>query len=75
MRVVSFKGFAHVDTNTAWAAPIKRFADQLRESAGSRPVARRCRGQWMNCDSARPVKRNSRRHHSLIHLTPIWSDG
>jgi hypothetical protein len=32
MRVVSFKGFAQVDTNTAWAAPIKRFADQLREA-------------------------------------------
>ena len=38
MRVVSFKGFAHVDTNTAWAAPIKRFADQLREARAADPL-------------------------------------
>ena len=38
MRVVSFKGFAQVDTNTAWAAPIKRFADQLREARAADPL-------------------------------------
>ena len=39
MRVVSFKGFAQVDTNTAWAAPIKRFADQLREARTTNPTS------------------------------------
>jgi hypothetical protein len=38
MRVVSLKGFAQVDTNTAWAAPIKRFADQLREARAADPL-------------------------------------
>ena len=32
MRIAGFKSFPQVDTNTAWAAPIKRFADQLREA-------------------------------------------
>ena len=27
-----------VDTNTAWAAPIKRFADQLREARAADPL-------------------------------------
>ena len=38
MRVVSFKGFAQIDTNTAWAAPMKQFADQLREARASVPL-------------------------------------
>ena len=28
-----------VDTNTAWAAPIKRFADQLREARTANPTS------------------------------------
>ena len=38
MRVVSFKGFAQVDTNTATAVAVKRFADQLREARASAPL-------------------------------------
>jgi hypothetical protein len=38
MRIAGFKGFAQVDTNTAWAVPMKRFADQLREARAADPL-------------------------------------
>lgn len=38
MRVVSFKGFAQVDTNPAWTSPMKRFSEQLREARASVPL-------------------------------------
>lgn len=38
MRIVGFKDFAQVDTHSAWAAPIKRFADQLREARAAGPL-------------------------------------
>jgi hypothetical protein len=39
MRIVGFKGLAQVvDNNTAWAAPIKRFENQLREARVADPL-------------------------------------
>jgi len=38
MRIVSFKRLAQVDTNSATAVAVKRFADQLREARASNPL-------------------------------------
>jgi hypothetical protein len=38
MRIVSFKGFAQIDTNSATAVAVKRFADQLREARAADPL-------------------------------------
>jgi hypothetical protein len=39
MRIVGFKGFAQVETNTASAAAMRRFADQLRHARATNPTS------------------------------------